>query len=198
MSEQRVFIDETSKVKKKQTETVLLEKVLKKNQKKGRIRKLLQKKELLRNYFEWSFAQEAACNQTVQYEVKALSDGHDYISCTLVSQLDNNCSSLIPQQESKDKCNELLLHNNANLQEDNTSTTCSNNSTEVHHSCLNEGHGGMNEEDHYKGMILVSNYFNLRLDVEDFVISYFGRVMDVDTNTATYPSSTTKPIIIAS
>ncbi|KAL9649411.1 hypothetical protein ABK040_014321 [Willaertia magna] len=172
MSQQRKFIDETSKVERKQLETVLLKRELKKNQKKARVRKVLRNKGLLQNYFEFYSSDKTkacskACNQKViQYEVKNLSDGHAFISCTLV----NNCQTNNNEKE-KVNSSSLTTCNSINSKDLMSSSMLMENNKQLVNTTLQLADIEKCAQN-YRGVVLVSEHFHLQLDVEDFINSY--------------------------
>ncbi|KAL9649611.1 hypothetical protein ABK040_003288 [Willaertia magna] len=173
MSEQRKFIDETGKVKRKQKETVLMKIALKDNQKKGRVRRVLKNKRLLQNYFEFSSKMPATCsnNPTLQFEVKNLSDGHDFVSCTLVSnQTKDNKQEECLRENSSDLQTDCPLNNDPEFQSTETCNSFTNSFTNITNA-TNQQQDNLCSQN-CKGLILVSEHFHLQLDVEDFIASY--------------------------
>ncbi|KAL9649612.1 hypothetical protein ABK040_003289 [Willaertia magna] len=206
MSEQPKFIDETGTVKRKLRETILMKTALKENQRKGRVRKVLKDKRLLQNYFEFSSKNNATCNNpTIQYEVKNLSDGHDFVSCMFVSNQinnNNNNTGCMNEENEEDKISSLnyksmdnemvllkestcgaLTDNFATLSNntlDNFGTVRSfaNCSTTNNITAPNVTSTPCSISHNHQGLILVSEHFHLKLDIEDFIKSYNAQVLE--------------------
>ncbi|KAL9649656.1 hypothetical protein ABK040_003333 [Willaertia magna] len=207
---ERKFIDETNKVKRRETEMVFLKRTLKNNQKKGRIRKSLLNKALLQNYFEFSSnnknqkGNKRTCgksnnhsaftccgnynnksnsnsnNATVKFEVKNLSPEHCVVSCTRVVSKNKLETRAV---DSNTTLNTNRLSNNEDLKlaqfNQQYSSPSNDNQTLITSSSYDDHLYSPND----KGLILVSDYFHLQLDVDDFIKSYNALVKETNNNT---------------
>ncbi|KAL9649622.1 hypothetical protein ABK040_003299 [Willaertia magna] len=163
MSPVSSFVDETDTVVNNQIEK---KRLIKKNQKKGRLRKLLKNNKLLENYFEWNRMSPA-----IQFEVTNRQH-------VIYSHIPPTCVEIEANKENNQQTNSL----------DNPIATSSKDSPNFSYDMESVAHNkilevnqipkkvvenrDMNSNCKGSNRIIESEFFKLKLDIDDFILSY--------------------------